>query len=259
MQNRLQVEAIKDNEVFEYKGDIVIQGGIGKNATVKVIDGSVTLQGNVDKDSEVILTPSQNTSISVGTIAMNGVVIGGEAKKLTVEGNVADNVKIDAKSADININGNVGESCTIKSQSGDILVHGTVGTDSSLKSMSGDIRANKVGSRASLKSMSGDVRANEVGENARLSSMSGNIRADQAHLSADLSTMSGEVYKNGCRQRSQQQSSATVSISGFSMFSGGGGITTINGHSLNELIYLAQQADAQKQYQQDAPVRHFKK
>lgn len=38
----------------------------------------------------------------------------------------------------------------------------------------------------------------------------------------------------------------------------GGGGMTINGHNIEELVRLAQQADVKKEHH-DEPVRHFKK
>lgn len=55
----ITIEQIADNEHFEYKGDVTVTGSIGKNATVIIKDGSLTVGGNVGNSTQFNLIQPQ--------------------------------------------------------------------------------------------------------------------------------------------------------------------------------------------------------
>ena len=47
------IERVEDKEVFECTGDVQVTGNIGKNATVIIKNGKLTVNGDVRDDAEI--------------------------------------------------------------------------------------------------------------------------------------------------------------------------------------------------------------
>lgn len=189
------IEKIKDNEYFEYKGNVRITGSIGANATVVINEGgSLIVDGNVGNGSTI--TIGEKPSVSIFSLQGSLFVVGGSAVTsddrsntlFTVRGHVGNGVKVVSDYASIHIVGKIGESCNFKTNSGNIHVV-DVGDGSILSTMSGNIYAHNVGKKATLRTMSGDASANDVGEYASVTSMSGDVSVRSKHESAAISYM----------------------------------------------------------------------
>jgi hypothetical protein len=243
------IEKIQDNEHFEYKGDVVVTGSIGKNATVIIKDGSLTIGGNIDEGTDINLISEASGNVvisnSSNSFFMNGNSIsfgGSPSRNVHVQGNVEKNVIIKSKSADITIDGNVGNNAKFETQSGDISAS-NVGNNVAMKTMSGDISVKNVGNDTSLKTMSGDVGAGTVGQRSTLKTMSGDVKVQSAHETSTLETMSGNIYENGAKRRKERASNSGSSISIGNMSIGGmsfiGGSTSrfiVNGRDITDLV-----------------------
>ncbi|MBI5447248.1 MAG: hypothetical protein HY939_00785 [Gammaproteobacteria bacterium] len=57
------IDRIKDNEHFEYKGDVHVTESIGKNAAVIIKDGSLVVDGNVGERADITMAASQSTVV----------------------------------------------------------------------------------------------------------------------------------------------------------------------------------------------------
>ncbi|QEY51862.1 DUF4097 family beta strand repeat-containing protein [Legionella longbeachae] len=248
----ITIEAVKDNEHFEYKGDVRVTKSIGKNATVIIKDGNLIVDGNVGTNSEIRLVAQENNSVVVsGSFFINNVSISGvnASKNLAVQGDIENGVTISSASSDLHVNGNIGNNCKLSTQSGDIKA-GNVGADSILKTMSGDIKIGNVGVRCSLKTMSGDVKAGVVGSNSILKTMSGDVKVQRVDRSTTIETMSGDIYENGVKRNQANRQSNSVSISGMSFI--GGNRIIINGRDMTDLI------NSSNNQSDEAPIRYTK-
>lgn len=96
----ITIEKIEDNEHFEYKGDVRVTGSIGKNATVIIKDGNLTVDGNIYSNSKINLSEEKkNNSVAVSNSFFMGstcsISIGGSGGlTLTVAGNIENDVSI---------------------------------------------------------------------------------------------------------------------------------------------------------------------
>ncbi|MGQ3891114.1 DUF4097 family beta strand repeat-containing protein [Legionella sp. CNM-4043-24] len=224
----LTIGAIKENEHFEYKGDVHITGSIGAGARVIIQDGSLIIDGDVGERSDISLTPTQSTvvvsSVSFYSHSSGSIVsMGGSGRELRIHGSVGKNAHIKTTSNEINIDGYIGSNTTLKTMSGDIKAK-FVHDNASLNTMSGDIHVENVGSGARLNTMSGDIHAIDVGYNSLLKTMSGDVKVCKAHPSASLETISGSIYENGVIRRKELHGTTPVSVVGgvsSSVFIGG--------------------------------------
>lgn len=254
----ITIERINDDEHFEYKGDVRVTGSIGKNATVIIQDGNLTIDGNVESNAEIKLVQETNSMvISSGSFFMNNVSIGGvnTGKSVNVQGNVEDGVTISSKSADFNINGDVGNNCKFDTQSGDIKA-GNIGNGSTLKTMSGDVKVGNVGSNSTFKTMSGDVKAGIVGSNSSLKTISGDVKVQSADSSVALETMSGSIYENGVKRKKEKtHNQGSVSIGNMSFIGGMSGRIIVNGRDITDLVNNTSNSSDTKTQE---PVRYTK-
>ena len=238
----LTLERIGDNQHFEYTGNLTITGGIGRNATVIVKNGSLIVQGGVGELSNVRLGNMSNQSIVTGRVIINGVSMGGDAHTVKIIGDVGEHAKINAPCADIDIQGNILRCAEIKTQSGNVAAR-NIATLATLHSMSGDIRVGDVALSARLKSMSGNIHAQDVSAGASLNTMSGDVRV-RNDLGASLNTMSGDIFVNGERRipAAHAVSRGDVSIPGISIVARGSSVI-INGREINDLVRMNQYND----------------
>ncbi|HLB41999.1 MAG: hypothetical protein A3F13_04935 [Gammaproteobacteria bacterium RIFCSPHIGHO2_12_FULL_40_19] len=258
----ITIDSIKDNEQFEYEGDVNITGGgIGKNATVIITDGNLTIAGDVGNGSEISLKQKQTNSvvISNGIFTSNNVSIFNNVnngKYLTIKGSVGDNVIFNSHNADFNIVGSIGKGCHFTTHNGDIVT-GYVGASSSLKSHNGSIKSADVGDHVSLNTHNGNVKAGKMGEYSSGISHNGDVKVLSAPKSAELKTHNGDVYENGVKRKKPKSNygSSITQINGMTFIGGGSGRTIVNGVDVTEYI------NSQKSNQQQSskpPVRFSK-
>lgn len=266
------IEQIEDNEHFEFTGDVQVTGNIGKNATVVIKDGSLTVAGDVGDDSELSLT---TTPISSGSVIMSGssffsgisignVVINGASPVCSIHGKVGSRVTMKSHNAEFSIDGSVGDGCTLKTHNGDIRV-GNVGESSSLTTHNGTISCGSVGKHTALKTHNGDVHATEMGEHTRAISHNGDVRVSQAApKSAELETHNGSVYEAGVKRRKPEvEATRGVTISsahGITFMSGArvSGRIIINGKDVTDLVNGTVSSTPDHKEPEKEPVR-FKK
>lgn len=242
-----QVASIKDNEHFEYKGDVVVTGSIGKNATVIVQDGSLTVEGSIGSESYITLQAiTQSVSITSGSFSIfrnNNVVIGGNNSfALVVKGNVDSSVKITSQNAEFTVDGSVGNNSSLKTHNGSINT-GDIGTSVSVVTHNGDVRIGNMGASSTAKTSNGDLKAGNVESNSSVTSHNGDVKVLSADKSAHLKTHNGDVYENGTKREkapSQLGSSFMISIGGMSVISRGlsvgSGQIIVNGKDITDLV-----------------------
>ncbi|MDR3504097.1 MAG: DUF4097 family beta strand repeat-containing protein [Legionella sp.] len=190
------INSIKDNERFECKGDVTINGGIGKNAIVIITDGSLLVNGDVEERADVRLVNTQQSGAVVSGVSFFSV-----SSVSSVSVSVSSSSTISAQHT-LQITGNLGSHAKINTQSADINIEGDIGSHARLKTKSGDIHAsNAVGANARLKTKSGNIHASAVGADASLTTMSGNVKVVSADPTASLETMSGNIYEGGVKRK----------------------------------------------------------
>ncbi len=213
----LKIKEIKANEHFEYKGDVELSGSIGKNATVVVKDGSLSVGENIGDEANIKLEQkSSNISVSGGSIFFGGVScvsIGGSNKVLETKGDICNSVKINTSSASLEVAGDIGTLCKIKTISGDVSSKSigkgsTINTTSGsiaianvadnvhFNSVSGDFRADKAGNNTHVRTTSGDITTGAIGDDSTLSSVSGDFRVAGIGSSSTLRSTSGDISAN---------------------------------------------------------------
>ncbi|HYG52468.1 MAG TPA: DUF4097 family beta strand repeat-containing protein, partial [Flavobacteriales bacterium] len=230
-----EIKEIGDNERAEYTGDVHITGDIGKNASVIVKDGSLTVEGEVKEKAEVRLVSTVNsnyTIVNAVNCVFNTPVSTG--KNLKVTGNVADQVKFATQSAAFSIAGNVGNNCSFKTHNGDIIVGGNVGVNTQLSTHNGNIETANLGVNTTLTTYNGDIRTEVVAQGAKATSYNGDVRVAQAHPSAELKSHMGNVYENGVKRKHkttpQYANASSISYDFVSsMAIGSGSKTFVNG------------------------------
>jgi hypothetical protein len=251
------IEKLEDSEYFEYKGDVHVTGNIGKNVTVKITDGSLTVDGSIDDDSEVTLESKQqnNIIVSSGVFFSSSVVsVGGSSgKDINVKGNVGNNVSFNSHSSSYTVEGSVGNGSTFKTHNGEITT-GIVGENVTFVSHNGDITSGNVGKNSSLATHNGDVHAGEMAANSKAISHNGDVRVGRSHASTTLKTHNGSVYENGVKRKNEKSQSSLVSISGMT-FIGGGGRIIVNGQ---DITHLVNQTSSKKEVKDEPPVRYRK-
>lgn len=265
----IAIKRIEDDEHFEYKGDVTVSGGIGKNATVVIKDGSLFVNGDVGERSDVSLVTTQQSAVVISGFSFHGssVSIGSAEHTLQITGNLGSHAKIKTQSTDINIEGDIGANARLNTKSGDINA-ANVDTNATLNTMSGDIHVANVAESATLKTMSGDIHAGDVGADASLSTMSGDVKVARAHPSVSIETMSGDIYEGGVKRRKAAAHGSSVSIGGTSFgggvsisvmsFIGGGGARRIivDGRDITDAVRSSAASSAPVDEQ---PVRYAKK
>ena len=131
----MRIESIGENEHFECKGNVFIAGNIGKNATVIVKDGSLSVDGHIGESVDITLqSVSSSVVVSSGSFFVSGgsISIGGGQGDVRVQGNIGNNAKIKSQSASITIGGDIGSNVSIDTKSGDIRAV-NIGAGSTLK------------------------------------------------------------------------------------------------------------------------------
>ena len=267
----MRIENIADNEHFEYKGNLHVSGSIGKNATVIIKDGSLTVDGNVCEGSEITMQASaggNSVVISGGSVFVSGgsvVSIGsGQESYVSIHGNVGDNVKIGTRNANITIGGNIGKNASLSTSNGSIRA-ADVGENATLTSSNGNIDVGKVNSRATLKTSNGSMSATDVAEGATLKTSNANISVRSAHATASLKTSNGDIFENGVPRRTERQSgsSSTVVFTGGSVFMSGSNVRVdgrviVNGVDITDIVNGRAGAQPAQQ-QEEQPVSIYEK
>lgn|GEM_PF-5582986 len=265
----MRIESIGDNEHFEYKGSLQVQGSIGKNATVIIKDGSLTVGGDVGQWSDIAMQSSN----AGGSVVISGVSIfigganlvsigGGQVGEVTVRGNVESDAKIVTRNACITVGGNIDNNANIHTTNGSIRA-ADIGNGATLISSNGNIDTASVHSRATLETSNGNISATDVEEGSVLRTTNGNISVRSAHPTAAIQTINGEVYENGVPSRAERpSSSSSVVFAGGSVFMSGnvrvGVRVIVNGVDMTDIVNGRAGAQPTQQ-QEEQPIRYVKK
>lgn len=273
-----QIDRVLDNEVFEYTGDVRITGSIGKNATVIVKNGTLTVEGDVNDDAEIKMQRASNgaTVISTGDnsvfscggmFSMGGVVIGGNSKNadVCVRGNVGNNVTIETHNASIILGGDVGTNANITTHNGQIRAR-NIGSGSSLFSSNGGISVANIEPHVSLTTSNGPISAGDVKERATLNTSNGPIHVRSAHSTARLNTFNAEIYENGVpRAKNRPTNSFSIPGNGVTVFGKNnvvineGGRTIVDGVDVTDFVNTQRGSSAAaSSSQQQEPTRYMK-
>lgn len=130
----VKLPAIESAAHFEHKGDVIIQGNIGKNATVTVHNGTLVVEGNIEENATIHLDhdPIHLGAMSFhGDLTIEGVKI--SANKLAhVKGHISNHVTFHTR-GDISIDGNTGSNCSFVSQNGKVTISGNKGENNLLQ------------------------------------------------------------------------------------------------------------------------------
>ena len=275
----MRIESIGDNEHFEYKGNLQILGSIGKNATVIVKDGSLTVDGNVGAGSDISMQSTatgggsvviSGGSIFVGagsSVSMGGGLVsigGGQASYVSVRGHVENDVKISTRNASITVGGNIGSNASIDTSNASIRA-ADIGNGATLTTKNASIDVARVNPRATLKTTNANINAGDAGEGSTLKTSNGNISVRNAHPTASLQTTNGEIYENGVPRKTARpsDSSSTVVFAGGSVFMSGGNVRVggrmiVNGVDITDIVNGRAGAQPAQQ-QEEQPVRYMKK
>ncbi len=170
------VKSVAENEVITFEGDTYVTGNILPGASVTVIDGSLTVGGDIQIGSKVELRLGKQSvsGDNIGAVVMrdfSGSISSSTSSTLspmlyiTVKGNVGNKVTIKSQNADIKINGNVGNNCSLKTKDGSITA-GDVGSSTQLITHHGNISAKKIGSLSVAETYCGNVQAENVDPSA---------------------------------------------------------------------------------------------
>jgi len=207
-----------------FTGDQILPH-VNAQEEVTVIDGSLTVTGDVGEDARITLQSSPvaglnrvsisdfgNVVSSFGNIVItgNGIIsIGGNPHKLIVQGTVharakincsgdvefqgylLNGVNVETYNGDIHTN-DLDESVTLKTYSGNVS-GSNVAKNSRIKSYSGNVSMGNVEENSCIESYSGNVSMGNVAENSRIESYSGNVSVGHVAAHAKIKSYSGDV------------------------------------------------------------------
>ncbi|HEX2549505.1 MAG TPA: J domain-containing protein [Gammaproteobacteria bacterium] len=193
---------------FEYKGNIVIEGDIEEGAKLKIIDGSLTVKGNIQSDVTIwIFTGVHKKSYRLpgntertnfnncNIFFINNEIFVEEFLQFPtmvhIDGVVMDNVTIKTEDS-IVIKNNIGKGCILRSARGRVSTHNVgdnssiqakehitvhyVGNDCSFTSSTRGIKVYEtLGDRNTLIAKE-DINVFEVGDHCGLDSGTGGVR-----------------------------------------------------------------------------------
>lgn len=196
----ITIQQIKDNERFEYKGDVVITENVGKNAIIVITDGNLTIKGNVGDLTKINLL-SENSSVVINNSGKNN--------KLSVS-NISGNK--------IFVNGNNVSVSNI----GHLTINGSIGNHCSLKTHNGNINVKNAPNSVKLETVNGSVYVNGLQrQKPKKSKIKDTTRTYEGNL--DITMVNGELYVNGKHvseqssnyQFSNKESTKTITLEPF--------------------------------------------
>lgn len=220
------VENIPSSTECCYRGDVLITGSIGFNATLRVLDGSIVVHGDVGQGSVVTTYPTGIPDPDNFPIDFEET----EHFKKYIHSESLPNYSI-------KLHGNLKLHARLLTITGHISVEGLIEYDSKLKTYCGDVEAKNVesgvwistergnitvdniGARATIHTENGEVRCKNVGSVTSLfAGGGGNIYAGIVDSKAYLQTTEGEIHI--------EPSSSLPSFDGFSRVYVGGVLTS---------------------------------
>lgn len=101
------ISFIADKEELKQKGDLIITGDVGKEASIVVNDGNLTIKGQIGAKTQIRMDQSTHDRAS-----------------LEIEGNVGQGVIIQTQQTDITLKGTVSPDCQIQAQNGIVVAEG---------------------------------------------------------------------------------------------------------------------------------------
>lgn len=207
------INKIERGQSVEYQNDnIIIKGDIGEGASVTVIDGNLTVEGNIASNVKVNMTSETNSGSGVA-ISNNGgssVVIGNiNANSIASIGPTSMNIgsiranyvggfgsSLQTNSKKCLVHGDVGDSSSIYCQDANIEIVGYVGSKCELKTLSGNIDVQNHFENCTISSTSGNIDVSSV-QNSQLKTTSGYIKASSVKgCSTQIKTVSGDIVAN---------------------------------------------------------------
>lgn len=216
----------------QYTGNIIL-ANVEANQSITVIDGSLTISGDVGSGARITLENSQSSSnqISFGNskIVIGNISMGIAKHKLVVQGNIHDQANI-IGSADMEFRGYLFEWVTAKTQNGNIIAK-DLDSNVTLTTHNGNITTGNIGCNSSVKSHNGEVSVGNVSANAVVKSHNGDVSAISYDPSATIKTHHGKRYINGVRSetRRENHNHMTVNMSNLDNFFPSGMTRIING------------------------------
>jgi hypothetical protein len=175
---------IADGEKIEHKGDLTIEGNVGRHASLTITDGSLTIKGDVlyganitlinkDKASGVFFSGGRLTvrgghSVKIinGVTWIDGVLQNpqnfNKAPKeyqISILGSVHDKARI-ISDVEVNVANNVGEYCYIKCANGGLTAK-EIGANTEVHTY-GTIHATQIKNKCHLESTSYGINATEI-------------------------------------------------------------------------------------------------
>jgi hypothetical protein len=190
---------ILDNEQVEFTGNVHVSGSIHRGAKVIVKNGSLTVGGSIEDQTEIILEHDDNQM----------------HLKLVVEGSVDNNVKLTTNSADIIIGCRIGHNCEFRTNAGSIHTF-NIERDVTLETKSGFISVGNVAMGAIIKSTSGNISAQTVCQYSLLESESGSIFVLSQLPRVELKTKTGAIYVGGIKIKSVDKQQPTTDLAKMS-------------------------------------------
>lgn len=269
------VSSIAAGQVAEYKEDITVDGSIGDDAQITMVNASLRVRGSVGNGVRIttrnILPPQQNIVRMGGMVVINSISAVPDVANLSIEGNVGQNVNISCAGS-ATITGSVDQNSHIQTGNGDIVT-GNISERVVLRTGNGSIRCANMARTASVSTVNGAIRVESLADDARISStngaivvngnagthsrvttvngavtvrgslgaraeastVNGNVDVGSASADATYTSTNGSVYVNGVRQAMPEREGQNFS----NVVVGGRGVSIVSsGGSSAQTVYL---------------------
>src|ERR1044072_5740930 len=186
-------------------------GNIDANQSIVVIDGSLTISGDIGPGAKITLENSQSSSnsIKIGKVVINNME--STRHKLIVQGNVHERAIIIAPDADLKFRGYVFDRVTATTYNGNISAK-DLGRKVTLSTYNGNIATANVGSKSRIESYNGKVFVDKVSENAVVESYNADVSARSYDPSATIKTHNGKCCINGVCTETRARNQRSISI-----------------------------------------------
>lgn len=143
----LIIDHIEPNSVHEYTGNLHVKGNIGAGASVTVKFGDLIVDGSIENNVTIGMPDNSHSSCAANrNYYVNGKerTWGHGLVRMNVNGDVGENVKVEAMHTTFNVLGKLGKGCALETYFGHINVT-IVGDDCTLKTADGHINVNRAG------------------------------------------------------------------------------------------------------------------
>lgn len=195
-----RIEKIGESQSVEYTGDVYVTGNIGKNANIKIKNGSLLVDGYVGAEVQITLIKKSTSSLLDPSSPF--MVI--PETNVHITGSIAEKVTIKAPRANVTVNGTIGCDSKICIRHGTICVT-NIGKNVLLQTYNGDINCRDIGDEAVIKTHIGIIHARAMGKRAQALTHHGDIHIDRAESSVQLTTFSGCIYKMGIELKDREE------------------------------------------------------